>query len=745
MVKFGRHLQFFLELEGLDQNDEHETSTTKTTLFQKDQRNLTIHDIEYNNHYIVPYNILRDAIESEQGSSNNNNSSSSGGSSSSTYYLTPSSFEMEWRDALSKSNLDFSESMGTCWKSIFDSIDLYQYHQQQKQQRRHSVDDSPRRNNFNNQVMNVTTRGMELMDAIQVYTQINDIVSSRDLLCFLKDTYNAAEINYQALRKIVKKFDKKYHSIHDDERKQRHNQHYMNEYYEREENGFVSGADGASKSSSNMLSVHLLPELYSSILFVGRGMLEAAITHLRALIEELASTSTGDLEGTDDSDADQITAFSLSPTESNNNEKVFQRVPVDDEDDHENNKKYITTTANNNNRGYKSDRRDQVQSRHNTNDHRYNKQSSTLNISTRGSAHGQNGRHESDEEDLIMKRADEMQWLNNIVKDIPKSELQHMVAHRGFHTSQGRSDFRPLENSLSAFESAWSAGIHLCECDIALTKDEKLVLAHDEDFNRLALDKTSNSSRVKVSELTFKELIALTLKNGVRAPLLKDVLMSANAIGPEAKLIIEIKPGNSEAGLALARLLLKYPELLTHVAVIMSFDLWSMHSLCAELHRLLPQFHNSISNEVYDSQRFESSPTGQSLLVHQTTNSIERTRTNSLVSYDSIYKASLPKLMLLTVADQPENRFELCVDVSDYSQIDAWLNGTSTKLDGVYVRCQPEMLLPEGKAALQELAKKYTVGVWGKAGEDPDDHRMMHYLVKECGVTYYNTDLPRSF
>ena len=31
---------------------------------------------------------------------------------------------------------------------------------------------------------------------------------------------------------------------------------------------------------------------------------------------------------------------------------------------------------------------------------------------------------------------------------------------------------RPLENSLSAYEVAWSAGVRLCECDIALTADE---------------------------------------------------------------------------------------------------------------------------------------------------------------------------------------------------------------------------------------------------------------------------------
>merc|ERR1719330_914598 len=122
-----------------------------------------------------------------------------------------------------------------------------------------------------------------------------------------------------------------------------------------------------------------------------------------------------------------------------------------------------------------------------------------------------------------------------------------------------------------------------------------------------------------------------------------------------------------------------------------------------------------------------------------------RKRSDSLIKDYGSEKRPLPKLLLLTVADQPENRFELCVDCSDYSPIGGWLRSTYTSLDGVYVRFQPDMLLPEGKAAVQKLTEKYTVGIWGKAGEDPDDQRTIHYLVEECGVSFINTDLPRTF
>ena len=125
------------------------------------------------------------------------------------------------------------------------------------------------------------------------------------------------------------------------------------------------------------------------------------------------------------------------------------------------------------------------------------------------------------------------------------------IQYTGFHCPQDNSGKRPLENSLSAFEFAWSAGIHLCECDVALTKDKQLVLAHDGDFCRRALDPSKICSKKKVGYLTMKEIISLTFKSGSRSPLPLDVLRTAQAIGGFARLVIEIKPGNQEACTAL--------------------------------------------------------------------------------------------------------------------------------------------------------------------------------------------------
>jgi hypothetical protein len=117
---------------------------------------------------------------------------------------------------------------------------------------------------------------------------------------------------------------------------------------------------------------------------------------------------------------------------------------------------------------------------------------------------------------VVESRVEELDWLKRVVASVPDNLLPRLVAHRGFHHVKDRNDKRPLENSVSAYETAWTSGIHLCECDIALTRDEKLVLAHDTDFKRLALDSNSPTSGIQVSDLTFRELISMPLISGIR-------------------------------------------------------------------------------------------------------------------------------------------------------------------------------------------------------------------------------------
>eukprot|EP01079_Euglenida_sp_SAG-EU17-18_P010238 gene10238-1850_t len=61
------------------------------------------------------------------------------------------------------------------------------------------------------------------------------------------------------------------------------------------------------------------------------------------------------------------------------------------------------------------------------------------------------------------RRKNELSWLRQVVGAIPPSQAGSLVAHRGFHCTDDRTGCRPLENSLSAYEAAWTCGMRLCE------------------------------------------------------------------------------------------------------------------------------------------------------------------------------------------------------------------------------------------------------------------------------------------
>ena len=130
------------------------------------------------------------------------------------------------------------------------------------------------------------------------------------------------------------------------------------------------------------------------------------------------------------------------------------------------------------------------------------------------------------------RRADELAWLRSVVaNDIDKDIMRRLVAHRGFHSINDRTDRRPIENSLEAYELAWTSGVVLCECDVAVTRDGKLVLGHDADYSRLALRVPGEEAKrgLHVGELTLAQLIAMPLKSGSRPPTLLEVLRRLTA------------------------------------------------------------------------------------------------------------------------------------------------------------------------------------------------------------------------
>lgn len=115
---------------------------------------------------------------------------------------------------------------------------------------------------------------------------------------------------------------------------------------------------------------------------------------------------------------------------------------------------------------------------------------------------------------------------------------------------------------------------------------------------------------------------------------------------------------------------------------------------------------------------------------------------------------TMPKLMLLTVADPPKIACELQVHYNELHRVIPWLTGTtadddtmymSSSLDGVYLQYEKEMMTPEGAAYLRQLSKQYLIGIWGYADIDPDDFETFEWLVKEGNCSFVNTDLPKHF
>jgi hypothetical protein len=392
-------------------------------------------------------------------------------------------------------------------------------------------------------------------------------------------------------------------------------------------------------------------------------------------------------------------------------------------------------------------------------------------------------KHDSEimHERSVENRMEEIDWLKRLTQSIHHfGLLNRLVAHRGFHHIRDRNDKRPIENSQSAYEVAWTSGVQLCECDIAMTKDEKLVLAHDENFMRLALDSKSPSSTRHISDLTFRELLGLPLKSGVRPALLIDVLRSASAISSDARLVIEIKPGNENAASALALLLVRHPDLCRSVAMIMSFDAVTMHRLSAELriidegaeqslknahpsgtmHNRLNSFDHfgTMHNRVNSFDHFamlgiesHQRAIGLSLSTESLNNTsgpaspYQETKEEVPIPPIRQRTSSIPKLMLLTVAAPPKRPCEHRVSVGDLSPVDHWLKRPDGELDGVYLQFEKSMMTPDGAMHLKELSERYCVGIWGYSGQDPDDFQTFEWLTKKGNCTYVNTDLPTYF
>ncbi|MEN6386969.1 MAG: glycerophosphodiester phosphodiesterase [Phycisphaerales bacterium] len=109
-----------------------------------------------------------------------------------------------------------------------------------------------------------------------------------------------------------------------------------------------------------------------------------------------------------------------------------------------------------------------------------------------------------------------------------------IIAHRG-------SSFTAPENTKASIMLAYQQGAHAAECDVYLTKDNKIMLMHDKSVKRTGgidvnMADANSDTLAKIDIGSWKDP---NYKNE-KIPFLKDIISS---IPPQKKLVIEIKSG----------------------------------------------------------------------------------------------------------------------------------------------------------------------------------------------------------
>lgn len=199
-------------------------------------------------HYIVPYTEIRDnrilnVLDSTQ----------------SSIGTIRTRFISEWRNALDKASEDFRVSTTAAWTTIFRDISKIPQ-----------------------------ARGAQLETALRLYTPTVGYTVSLDMLVFLKGIHSAATLNVEALRKLVKKFDKKLPTSSTTTTlltipfSERSHKQIINGH----SNGFTDNNPLHHSDHFIPLCEELLPQLYSSVFAIGIATLKNCIDILRELLDE---------------------------------------------------------------------------------------------------------------------------------------------------------------------------------------------------------------------------------------------------------------------------------------------------------------------------------------------------------------------------------------------------------------------------------------------------------------------------
>lgn len=122
-----------------------------------------------------------------------------------------------------------------------------------------------------------------------------------------------------------------------------------------------------------------------------------------------------------------------------------------------------------------------------------------------------------------------------------KLDKQMVIAHRG------ASGLVKHENTIEAFAKALEVGADSIECDVRKTKDGKMVVVHDEDYQGK-----------RIRELSYRDLCMLTAEDGFLMPTLEDAILWC-----KGKIMIDIElkeEGYEEEVIALAKKYLSHDD-----------------------------------------------------------------------------------------------------------------------------------------------------------------------------------------
>jgi len=125
------------------------------------------------------------------------------------------------------------------------------------------------------------------------------------------------------------------------------------------------------------------------------------------------------------------------------------------------------------------------------------------------------------------------------------------IGHRGARA------YAP-ENTITSFKKALEIGVDAVELDVRKTKDNQIVVIHDEDVKR-----TTNGKGL-VSELTLREIKDLSAEGGEKIPTLDEAL---DFLDKKVKVFIELK----ETGIEEQVLQIVHKKGVEKNAVIVSF------------------------------------------------------------------------------------------------------------------------------------------------------------------------------